>query len=73
MKYHITINGYPLCQHTGRLAGMEDRARVVGQPTCGQGSERGAMEGAKAWKRAHPYHAVGVMLGDCPAAAEAAA
>lgn len=65
-QYHIRINGRPICEHTASVAGMEDRSKVRGQPTCGQGDPRGAMEAVDAWKAAHPAHDVAAVAGRCP-------
>ena len=69
--FHLSINGRPLCVHTNCLAGAEDRRKVRGEPTCGQGTLRGAQEGALAWIEAHPHHLVAVVFGECPELAAA--
>ena len=35
MLHHILINGRPLCDHTGCMAGMLD-VEPAGNPTCSQ-------------------------------------
>lgn len=65
---YLTINGRPLCDHTGCMAGVSD-ALKAGNPSCSYPSHTAAAKAASAWRDANPSHDVQIVAGECPALA----